>query len=84
MSLGAYIFFLLFCVFSPKGFAHEVRPAYLELQQTGAETYNLLWKVPARGEDLRLGIYVKLPPACKNVSEPRTFFPGMRLRITGA
>ena len=31
--------------------AHEVRPAYLELHQTGAEAYDILWKVPGRGED---------------------------------
>jgi hypothetical protein len=29
--------------------AHEVRPAYLELTQTGADTYEVLWRVPARG-----------------------------------
>ena len=34
--------------------AHEVHPAYLQLRQTGAETYDLLWKVPALGEDRRL------------------------------
>ena len=50
--------------------AHEVRPAYLELRQTGPETYDGLWKVPGQG-DLRLGIYVELPAACTNVTEPR-------------
>jgi hypothetical protein len=28
--------------------AHEVRPAYLELTETAAGTYDMLWKVPAR------------------------------------
>ena len=51
-------------------FAHEVRPAYLELRQTGAETYDALWKVPGQG-DLRLGLYVELPAGCANVTEPR-------------
>ena len=51
-------------------FAHEVRPAYLELRQTGAETYDALWKVPGQG-DLRLGLYVELPRDCTNVTEPR-------------
>src|SRR5580658_8031622 len=40
-------------------FAHEVRPAYLEVRQTGTETYDVLWKVPGRGEDLRFGVYVR-------------------------
>ena len=35
--------------------AHEVRPGYLELRQTGSETSDALWKVPARG-DLQLAI----------------------------
>jgi hydrogenase/urease accessory protein HupE len=44
--------------------AHEVRPAYLELRQTDATTYELLWKVPGRGQDMRLGLYVELPDNC--------------------
>jgi hydrogenase/urease accessory protein HupE len=56
--------------------AHEVRPAYLELQQTASDTYNVLWKVPARGEDMRLGLYVRLPEATVNLSEPRGMFAG--------
>jgi hydrogenase/urease accessory protein HupE len=48
-----------------------VRPAYLELRQTGPETYDALWKVPGLGENLRLGIYVELPSSCTNVTEPR-------------
>jgi hypothetical protein len=43
--------------------AHEVRPAYLRIQQTAAEQFDVLWRVPARG-DLRLGIYVRLPDSC--------------------
>jgi len=53
------------------GFAHEVRPAYLELRQTAPETYDALWKVPGRGENLRLGLYVELPTGCSNVTQPR-------------
>ena len=54
--------------------AHEVRPAYLELRQTGTETYDVLWKVPARGDNMRLGIYVKFPAGTTNVATPRTLF----------
>ena len=52
-------------------FAHEVRPAYLELRQTAVETYDALWKVPGLGENLRLGLYVQLPAGCANVAAPR-------------
>jgi hypothetical protein len=51
--------------------AHEVRPAYLELRETSSGTYEVLWKVPGQGEDLRLGIYVELPADTTNVTLPR-------------
>jgi hydrogenase/urease accessory protein HupE len=53
-------------------FAHEVRPGYLELRQTGPETYDAFWKVPARG-DLRLGLYVGLPENCENIAPTRSY-----------
>jgi hypothetical protein len=64
------IFFVLFTA-ATSAFAHEVRPAYLELRQTGQETYDVLWKVPGRVENLRLGIYVELPAGCTNITAPR-------------
>src|SRR6478672_4713404 len=54
--------------------AHEVRPAYLELRQTAAETYDVLWKVPARGDNMRLGIYVEFPSCTTRVTLPQTTF----------
>ena len=63
------IFFALSC--SPVS-AHEVRPAYLELRQTAPDTYDVLWKVPARGDNMRLGIYVEFPSGATNVTTPRT------------
>jgi len=54
--------------------AHEMRPAYLELRQTGDETYDVLWKVPARGRSMRLGLYARLPVGTENLSEPRAMF----------
>jgi hypothetical protein len=66
-TLSALFFFL-----APSVPAHEVRPAYLELRQTGPETYDVLWKVPGRGEELRFGVYVRLPQRCVKVGEVRT------------
>jgi hypothetical protein len=40
--------------------AHELRPGYLEVRQTGPETFAVLWKVPAR-DNLRLGLYLSFP-----------------------
>ena len=54
---------VLFLASSPLA-GHEVRPAYLRIQQLSAEQFDVLWRVPARGE-LRLGIYVGLPEDCQ-------------------
>jgi hypothetical protein len=52
--------------------AHELRPGYLELRQTGPETFAMLWKVPAR-DKLRFGIRPQLPENCTPASEPLHF-----------
>jgi hydrogenase/urease accessory protein HupE len=44
------------------------------MRQTSPGAYNLLFKIPARGEDLRLAIYVKLPEGTKDVAPPRVSF----------
>ena len=48
--------------------AHEVRPGYLEMCQTDASTYAVLWKVPAVG-DMRLSIHPRFPENCKTVAD---------------
>ena len=54
--------------------AHEVRPAYLELRETATDTYEIVWKVPARSGNERLGIYVHLPADTRELAEPRGVF----------
>jgi len=49
-------------------YAHEVRPGYLELRQTDAGMYAVLWKVPAVGE-MRLSIHPRFPENCSRVGE---------------
>ena len=63
------------CLSAP-ALAHEVRPGYLELEQTGEETYDVLWKVPAAGNDMRLGIYVRFPAGTEETSAHRGLFVG--------
>lgn len=58
------------------GQAHELRPAYLELRQLEGEKYSVLFKVPARGPDKRLALYVRLPEDCQNIVPVRTSFTG--------
>jgi hypothetical protein len=66
------LFLLVACV----AHADEFRPAFLEIRSAGAETYDLLWKVPAAGGDRRLALYVRLPPGSSDVTEPRAAFVG--------
>ncbi len=49
--------------------AHEVRPAYLDLRQTGPDTWNVEWKLPARG-DARLQIVPRFSPECAGATPP--------------
>jgi hypothetical protein len=55
--------------------AHEVRPGYLELRQLDAETWDILWKVPAKG-DRRLALDVQLPQSCHNGESGTRFVNG--------
>lgn len=53
--------------------AHELRPAYLELHETAADQFSVMWKVPAIGER-RLALNVRFPEGCKDLQEPATTF----------
>src|SRR3981189_2080833 len=44
------------------------------MRQTSPRPHNLLFKIPGRGEDLRLAIYVKLPEGTQDVGLPRASF----------
>jgi hydrogenase/urease accessory protein HupE len=67
---------VLACLWAFPAHTHEVRPAYLEVRQVAPDTYDVLWKVPALGDDRRLGIYVRLPVDVKELSERRGLFSG--------
>ncbi|SDR63833.1 HupE / UreJ protein [Rhizobiales bacterium GAS113] len=67
---------LFFGLAGPAALADEIRPGYLELRQTTAETYDLLFKIPALGEQGRLALYVNLPDGVQDVTAPRAVFTG--------
>jgi len=52
----------------------SLRPGYLELRQTDQNTYSLLFRILARGEDLRLAVYVNLPEGTLDIGAPRVSF----------
>lgn len=71
----AWLVFALLAALAPGVGAHEVRPAYLELRQTGPDTYDVLWKVPGPAE-LLLGLHAELPATCTNATQPRGSMAG--------
>lgn len=52
--------------------ADELRPALLELKETGNETYDVLWKTPVRN-GLPLALQPQLPADCWATGETREF-----------
>ena len=56
--------------------ADEYRPAYLEFKQTSVNDFDMLWKVPAKGQTKRLSLYVTLPNDVATTSEVRSVFIG--------
>lgn len=76
-SLCIFFFFgVLGTLVAHPAVSDELRPGYLELRQTTPDTYNLLFKIPSRGDALRLGIYVNLPEGAHDVAAPRSTFNG--------
>ena len=49
--------------------AHESRPAYLEVKESSAGQFSLLWRTPVLA-GMRLPIVLKLPDDVKNLREP--------------
>jgi hydrogenase/urease accessory protein HupE len=56
--------------------ADVFRPAYLELHEAGMGRYDVLWKVPAQGEDMRLAAIVRFPGDTVALTEPKRVFDG--------
>ena len=73
---NALIIALCFFAFSGPGRADEMRPAYLDLRETEADTYEVIWKVPARGPDKRLALNVRFPADCKIIEPAAATYTG--------
>jgi hydrogenase/urease accessory protein HupE len=55
--------------------AHEVRPGYLQVQESSEDRYDVTWKVPANGE-YRLSLYARLPKECTGAPDQGSFAGG--------
>jgi hydrogenase/urease accessory protein HupE len=49
--------------------AHEIRPAYLQIDQTGPSRYSVVWRTPLLS-GMRLPIVLQFPDGVRNVTEP--------------
>jgi len=56
------------CWLSPAS-AHEVRPAYLQIDQIGPDRYDVLWRTPVLSGQ-RLPVVLKFPDDATNMTEP--------------
>ncbi|MSQ98305.1 MAG: HupE/UreJ family protein [Xanthomonadales bacterium] len=53
----------------PTAQAHESRPAYLELKETGPGQYSVLWRTPVLSGQ-RLNVVLTMPAGVQNLREP--------------
>lgn len=60
---------LLLCL-TDVSVADEIRPGYLQLKETAADVFSVIWKVPAKG-DRKLGLDARLPASCSEQSRPQ-------------
>ncbi len=69
--------------------ADEFRPAYLQLTEIDADTYDVLWKVPALDERTTLGITPTFPAGTETLTDMRSHFAAgtvvlrWRVRVAG-
>ncbi|HUG62100.1 MAG TPA: HupE/UreJ family protein [Methylomirabilota bacterium] len=61
----------------PPAAAHEVRPGLLQLTESEPDRFEMLWRVPARG-DLSLALRPRLPETCRSVGVPERRTDGAR------
>jgi len=60
---------ILLLITATSGMAHEVRPGYLEITETTPERYQVLWKIPMKG-DAVLRMTPVFPETCKEQTPP--------------
>src|SRR3989304_9980957 len=53
----------------PNAWAHESRPAYLEITETAPDRYSVLWRTPIMS-GIRLPVALKFPHDVRNVTGP--------------
>ncbi len=70
-------FLVAFLCLPAVGSAHEVRPGLLQLEETATGRFDMLWRVPARG-DRSLSLVPRMPESCETIGLPERYFDGLR------
>ena len=60
---------LAWLAFTPAARAHEVRPAYLEIDQTAPDHYSITWRTPVLA-GIGLPVVLRLPEGVRNLKPP--------------
>ncbi|MCW0000152.1 HupE/UreJ family protein [Pararhizobium sp. YC-54] len=56
-------------VLTATAFAHEIRPAYLQIDQTGATRYKVVWRTPVLS-GMRLPVMLRFPDSVRTLTGP--------------
>jgi hydrogenase/urease accessory protein HupE len=67
--LSVVVALVVLTVFPLRAFAHESRPAYLEIEEVTPRHYRILWRTPTVA-GMPLPVMLKLPEDTRNVTEP--------------
>lgn len=70
MTLKLLVLLCLAVAFKPpQAEAHESRPAYLQIRETGPGRYDVLWRTPVNS-GMPLPVMLRLPEAARNMGDP--------------
>jgi len=72
--LGRLLALWLLCSAALPAAADEFRPAYLQLRQVDATTYEVLWKLPALDESTTLKLRPQFPPGTQAIAPLRSSY----------
>jgi len=62
-------FVVVILAFTANAAAHEIRPAYLQIDQTGPSRYTVIWRTPVLS-GMRLPVVLRFPERVRNVTAP--------------
>jgi hypothetical protein len=60
---------IVVCAFASSAFAHDSRPAYLQVTEIAPNRYDVTWRTPVLS-GMRLPVAVRLPDEARNLTEP--------------